>query len=791
MLSPRLAKTLRDLWANKARTVLVILAIAIGIFGVGSILTAYSILTREIDRNYMETNPASAVLTVTNLDETLVERVQARPDMADVEVRRMVTSRIQTGENEWRTIHLFVIDDFDNLRVNQFYPERGEWNPGTGEILLERSGLQVINDDVGDTALVKTPNGTPTELAVTGIVHDPGQAPGWMEGWAYGYITLDTLILLGEEPFYDELRIVVSENATNADTIRTTAFELRDWMQTQGYTVTQINVPPPGEHPHHGQMQSLLFMLEAFGVLALILSGVLVATMISAVMAQQLRQIGVMKAVGARTRQIIGIYLNTVLILGTAALLIGLPAGLIVGRLYAGFTADMLNFTIQDSTVPYWVYLVQIAAGLSIPALTAIYPIVQGSRYTVREAVNDYGVNPNQFGSRPVDRLLSRIQGLGRITLLSLRNTFRRQGRLTLTVFTLAAGGAVFMGAVNLYNAWQTTVSGSYDNRHYDIELWLKEPVEQQRIEEVIAPVEGVARVESWGQTEVSLVYEDGTNSNLFNMTAPPVDTTIMDFEVIEGRWLEPNDTNAVVINHTLEHEETSIHVGDDIVLNLDGEARTWHVVGFIRELGSFPTAYVSYDYFATLTGQEGLAQNVKVSASGNDPAKVTQRLEAALATSDLGVYQLRELAVTKKSFLDHIVVLMTFLTAMALLVAAVGGLGLMSTMSLNVLERMREIGIMRAIGASMDRILQIVLVEGIFIGILSWGLALLLSMPITAQISKFSGEIFLQTGLDTVYSLFGMGLWLAIVILVSAAASLYPAWQASELPVNEILAYE
>jgi len=790
MLSPRLAKTLRDLWANKTRTILVVLAIAIGIFGVGSILTAYSILTREIDRNYLDTNPASAVLTIPDLDDALLQQVQARADIADAEARRVVRSRINIGENEWRTIHLFVIDDFNDLRVNVFYPERGAWNPGPGEILLERSGLQVISDDVGDMALVKTPNGVPTELAVTGVVHDPGQAPGWMEGWAYGYITPETLSLLGEEPYYDELRIVVAENANNIDAIRATTFELRDWLKTEDYSVTQVNIPAPGEHPHHDQMQSLLFMLEAFGVLALLLSGVLVATMISAIMAQQLRQIGVMKAVGARTRQIAGIYFSTVLILGSAALVIGMPVGLIAGRAYADLTAGLLNFENTSHAVPFWVYLVQIAAGLCIPALTAVYPIIQGSRFTVREAINDYGVSNTEFGSRSIDRLLSRIRGIGRITLISFRNTFRRQGRLALTVFTLAAGGAVFMGAVNLYNAWQTTVSGSYDSRHYDVEIWLRDPVEQQHIADVIGSVPGVARVESWGQTRVSLVYEDGTDSNLYYLTAPPVDTTIMDFEVIEGRWLGPDDTNVVVINHMLAHEESNIQVGDEIVLNLDGKASTWQVVGLVRELGSLPTAYVAYDYYASQTGQAGLAQNIKVAVAG-DPAEVTKQLEAMLATSDLSVYQLRELAFTKQSFLDHIVILMTFLTAMALLVAAVGSLGLMSTMSLNVLERIREIGVMRAIGASMDKILQIVLVEGIFIGVLSWGLALLLSVPITAQIGKFSGEIFLQTALDTVYSPFGMGLWLGIVVLVSALASLYPAWRASELPVNEILAYE
>ena len=402
MLSPRWRKALRDLWVNKSRTVLVVLAIATGIIGVGSILTSYDILTREINRNYMDTNPASAVFHIDGVDAELANAVRDLPEIAQAEARRAVFGRLEMGVNEWMPIILYVVDDFDNLRVNTFYPERGGWSPAADEILIERSALSIMGKNVGEVAIIKTSNGSPQALTISGVAYDPGQAPAWMEGRVYGYVTAGALTRLGEAPIFDELRVVVAENAIDRAAVRLTAETLRNWLEAEGYMVNRVEVPAPGEHPHNGQMMALLFLLESFGALALVLSGVLVASLINALMGQQVRQIGVMKTIGARRRQISGIYLGMVLILGSLALVIGIPAGMWGGRAYAEFAATMLNFEIGSYAVGIWVYLVQIVAALFIPVMAAAYPVYKGSRTTVREAISDYdGVNENAFGTRP------------------------------------------------------------------------------------------------------------------------------------------------------------------------------------------------------------------------------------------------------------------------------------------------------------------------------------------------------------------------------------------------------
>ena len=130
-------------------------------------------------------------------------------------------------------------------------------------------------------------------------------------------------------------------------------------------------------------------------------------------------------------------------------------------------------------------------------------------------------------------------------------------------------------------------------------------------------------------------------------------------------------------------------------------------------------------------------------------------------------------------------------LLTMTALAALIGSVGLMSTMSINVIERRREIGMMRAIGATSLVILGIFVVEGVLIGVLSWLFAVPLSYPIARLFSEQVGVTMLEFPLDFSYPLSGLGLWLGIVVAVSALASLWPALQATKVSVREALTYE
>ena len=280
----RWRKILRDLRQNTLRSVLAIFAMVIGIFAVGSILTAYAILTREINVNFLRTNPASAILYVDNADRDVADAVAHLPGIAAAEPRRVVNARVALGPDRRRPILLYVVDDFNALRVATFAPEQGAWPPAEDEVLIERSSIS--NWQPGQQIVVRTPNGQPRELRISGIVHDAGQAPGWQDGVDYGYITLDTLAALGESRSLDESRIVVAEKPRRRPARPSGCLSGKGFTEQRGLAVSQVIVPKPGQHPHTDQMNSLLFLLEAFGVLALALSGILVATIMAALLAR-------------------------------------------------------------------------------------------------------------------------------------------------------------------------------------------------------------------------------------------------------------------------------------------------------------------------------------------------------------------------------------------------------------------------------------------------------------------------------------------------------------------------
>lgn len=807
MRSPRRQKLLRDLRLNRGRAAMMVVGVAVSLFGVGTMLSAYTILTREISRSYLGTSPASATLEMDVVDEELVEAVQERPGIAAAVARATVKGRVKVGST-WFFLTLFVVDDFEDMRVAKVRPEAGAWPPPRGGLLLERAAFVGLEKEIGDTLVVKTPHGAPREVQVAGRVHDPSLAPAWQERTVYGYITPETLAWLGEPAALDELKIVVAENREDAAAIDAVAQDLSMWLKAQGRAVREIQIPPPARHPHQSQMTAILFMMLLFSVMALVLSALLVATVIAALLTRQVREIGVMKAIGARSGQIAGLYVALLLVLGIAALLLALPPSIFAGRAFAAVVAGLLNFDVESNAVPAWVFAVQAAAGLVVPLLAASAPIARASRITVRQALDEHGVTET-FGQRRLDAVLSAVRGLDRVLLLTLRNTFRRRGRLLLTLGLLSAGGAMFLTGVGTSKAWNALVDEVYATRSYDAELRLNQA---EPIDVVLSALRGLPQVrdvEPWGlapatlsrpgKIDVVATYPDGGHGS-FSVLAPPATTRLVDFEVLSGRWLAPEDDandggadEAAVLNHMALSLIPGVTVGDRITISVAGRPTPLRVVGVVREVGSAAVAYLTDVSFARVTGVEDRARMFRLVTTASDReqrAAALTAIEAALDEAQVGVASVMPLSELRTAMGEHVFVLVASLLAMATLMAIVGLLGLTSTMSMNVIERTREVGVMQAVGATPRTVLRVIVGEGVFVGALSWLVAVALAVPLSAIVGEVVGGLAFKVPLPLVVSPLALALWWLLVVVAAAVASALPAWRASRLTAREALAY-
>ncbi|MCL1854993.1 MAG: ABC transporter permease [Clostridia bacterium] len=787
-------KAFRDLTANKSRAVLVVLAIFFGVFGTGLILDLSSVAGREMDSGYMSTNPYSFSIRLNDYDDGLITSLYSVNGVEQVETRRTVRARTEIAPYVWRTSFLYVIEDFTGVRIDTFTSVSGAPVPGIGEVLIEKESLPVIGKELGEEVNIKISLNTPKTLGIAGSVHAPGLKPAWMEKTVYGFIIPETLEILGTASENHDLLFVVSEDIRfTKSAIQKIAIEIRDALLEKGYTVDRVTIPTPGKHPNGDQMNALLFLFQLFGGLSLLLSGVLVINIISSMLSGQVRQIGVMKAVGAKRGQIAGMYYGIVLISGAAALALAMPLAAAVSKYLVDLCASMLNFTAADYHIPLWPFAVQLAAGLIVPILAATYPILKGTRITVREALMDYGTSRRQFGSSRLDKWLGRMKGT-RLPLLSLRNTFRRKGRLMLTVATLAAGGAILIISLNIKSSLDKTVEQAMTSLNYDLQFFFSNPYPEMEVMQTLKDVPGVTKVEMLAGGMVSMIYEDGTENNAFQLAAVPGGMETLNLPVLQGRFIVPGDTGAIVLNHAFLNDEPHLRVGDTITLKSNGRYTEWTIAGIVKEVGAYAKAYVNRDYYQAMISQEGFARAVHIVTAEHGAEThnaVSKLVEKALLDIGVDVMLSSSFSDTREIFVNHLTLIAGFLAAASGLVIIVGVMGLVSAMSVNIMERIQEIGIMRSCGAVSKDILHIVIFEGVLTGVLSWVLSTVISIPSSFAVGDIFGGIFLQTPLDNGLSPLGYALWLIIVITITAFVGFGVTLKMLEMPVNEVLSYE
>jgi putative ABC transport system permease protein len=293
---------------------------------------------------------------------------------------------------------------------------------------------------------------------------------------------------------------------------------------------------------------------------------------------------------------------------------------------------------------------------------------------------------------------------------------------------------------------------------------------------------------------EGQLVKEAGIGTRIEGI---PANSDFFKPLIVAGRWIEPGDGRAIVIPRDTA-QKNNIRVGDTVTLDLGELGKDqWQVVGLhdpvFAGIVSGDKIYAPQEalYLATKKYNQGTRLLLRTSShSEQSTAALTAQLKDFFDQRGMKVDDTQTQIALRKNNSFQFGIEVDMMLALSIIVAAVGGIALTGTLSIGVIERTKEIGVLRAIGARSRTILGIFVMEGMLQGLLSWILAIPVSLAASPLLAEALGKSLFGAKLDYQYNWLAVALWLVIMLVIAAIASIMPANRATRISVRDSLAY-
>ena len=510
MSRPRWRKVVSDLLGSKVRSLLVVASIGVGLFSVGLIINIYLIITQDMRTGYAAVNPANIILSATPFDRGVVDHVRNQAGVWQAEGIFSFTLRYHASDGKWKPIEFQAIPQIKDRQIDTLTLLQGSWPPEDKEMVVDGYNLAKLPVGVGGMVEIELPSGKIRQMKLAGVVNDQTVGATGSGGFflapVQGYITYETLPWLEMPSALNTLYVTVSGGANDLAHLREVSNHVSQAVEDTGATVFSAAIRAMDDHPNRVYVDAIAAVLFVLGFLVLFLSGFLITNTLSALLYQQIHQIGVMKTIGAGRGQVAGIYTLQIFFYGLIAFVIAQPLASYAAYALLGTFASEINIILQGFRIIPEVVLLQLVMALIVPQAAGFIPIVQGTRITAVEALSGYNQAkpPSGRAWNPKNRFVRRIP---RPVLLSLRNTFRRRGRLALTLTTLTLGGAVFIATFNSQAALTNYIDQIGRYFLADVNLTFKQSYRVDQVVEAARQVPGVGDVEAWASSQAELVH--------------------------------------------------------------------------------------------------------------------------------------------------------------------------------------------------------------------------------------------------------------------------------------------
>lgn len=803
MFKSRGRKIFRDIWGRKGRTVLASLAIFMGVLGVVTLMSIGDLVTRQLreDKKEQEYRMLEVSLALPGKPEVdnaaYIETLEALPGVENVEGRLfgMLYWKLPGDakfEDGWL---LAAWEPFGEMAIQPLRLIEGKYpEAGKNEIAIERRMADKQGLEIGDQLVVGVlAGGAPQEetWTIVGTVFQAygvmGGLPGAEEESAFvTYADAQHIAGVGFKGL----------SSLNARYINYgTAEQLADDFvaaidqETPYAAVSNVLVDPTIEMEGTQQTIAVLYML---GFMAMIVSGFLIVNIISTVIVEQRQQIGVMKSLGATRLDNLLMYIGIAMSYGV----IGMVPGVLLGAVAGGVAAPVLGllFTafIEGINISVTGIAIGVVMGLLVPLLAALLPVFLGTRVSILEAMTDLGIAVD-YGRGFLARLIAALP-LPINVRQAFSNVTRKKGRLLLTWLTLTLAAGAFMGVLGSFLALDALVDGIFDTFGYQLQIYLNESQDFERMQALITDnVEGIKAV--YPAADMSLQVE-GYVDSMTGQSSPAAigfdtqsDSIHLNLEAGTA-WREDPNREGVVLSSNLARELDK-GVGDRLVFSVGGRVFEREIIGIASLF--FDQVFMDWQDMAEI-GESVLGEppagsllvqldNADASADDVDAA-IDQIKETLLAEGISAGF------INQRFFADFVAQMMTAFSgifiAAALVMAAVGAVGLLATLSMSVFERQKEIGVMRSIGASSGTIAGQFLVEGNLIGLLAW----IVGLPLSFLVSAMFGTIFpfeMEAGVPPFALLIGF----VGMIVIATISSLWPSISAARKTVAQIIRYQ
>lgn len=794
------SKIFRDLWGNKGRTLQVVLIIGIGAAAVGMIISTRNLVIPGMVDIWTRGNPAMINFGVNPpLTEQEMEALKRVEGVATIEGFSSTTLEWKLKkEDEWKQGGLTARADYEDQKLTQLELVSGPW-PHEKVMSVEQGSEGFFKIPQGGKVYIKV-NDREELVQIGGEVYNPLSQPAYFGGTAQFYA--DPLYyerLVGDKEF-SQLRVSAAE--WDEPAVTELANRLQEKMEQQDKSVFR-QITDPNKHFFQDQMDGLFYMLGVMAILSLLLGLLLVYNTINSIISRQTDQVGVMKAVGARTGKILRLFLTTVFFYGLMALLLALPLGIwggwsIASWLITSFGADIGGFDISETAVIAMVLICLLA-----PMVASVIPVMRGARITVREAITTYGLS-----TKPglIERLGARMKRVSRLFLLTISNTFRNKGRIILTEIVLVLSGLIFMMVMSIRDSAVYTVNDTmFEILDGDITLVFDQPERIEHIEQLALMHPEVSQVESWefaGATIRPADQPETDDDESIQLFGIPIPTIMYGYQLRGGRWLDPNDSYAIVMNTKLA-EEVGVGVGDRVTIKYsEFNQHDFQVVGLVFDPIFTTSADVPRDILLEDLNHPGRVGSIWINTHNQDPdaqIEIAKALRAYFDQNNVKMSPIRGIfggfggeatVQVARAIINQFNFIVVLAGIMALVIAIVGSIALSGTISLSVMERTREIGVMRAIGANNWTVARLFMGEALILGWLSWLIALPFSQP-AGRVMMTSLSAAFQQEYIYHYTPVGTLMWLAIITVLSILASWLPARSATRISVRESLVYQ